>query len=508
MSAGSAALLATRLPGAGELAGGLVLAAVLVAGLALLFRRRPDLFPLVAIFALPFRVPISAGGRTVNLLVPLYLVVAAGTIALLLPALMRRMRAAGRRGERGGGAGRRRGAGRERVPAVQVALAPRRRMAAARSSRAVRAADALLRGPRQGSREHRLLLHPLRAPVRAPAPGALGPRAAAEVPRGRGRAGGRVRGHRLRRVPPQGAVPEPEGRRGEPVRQLLPGELAVLRPQHLRALPRPRDDRGDDRRAVEPQPARHRDLRGRARVAARRPDHELLAVEHRRAAAGPRAARRLALELARHARRLGRAARARRRARAARAREPALRAEGLERVHEQRDERAHEADLGRARTVRAAPARGIRRGLLRNGVQATPPDEQRERDLGVPHDPRHGRRGAGPRGARRLRRAARGRVRRAVHAARGARRRGSRSRPASRGSCCTPGRTPTSSRTRSHGRCSLSAWRSRRRPRRAPRRRRARRAPRCSSAASHRAAAVPGRRPLPCQRCSATSSGS
>ena len=29
----------------------------------------------------------------------------------------------------------------------------------------------------------------------------------------------------------------------EPVRQLLPGELAVLRPQHLRALPRAGDDR-------------------------------------------------------------------------------------------------------------------------------------------------------------------------------------------------------------------------------------------------------------------------
>ena len=42
-----------------------------------------------------------------------------------------------------------------------------------------------------------------------------------------------------------------------------------------------------------------------------------------------------------------------------------------------------------------APARGIRGGLLRKRVRATPPDEQRERDLGVPHDPGHGRRGAG-----------------------------------------------------------------------------------------------------------------
>ncbi len=92
MDAGSLALLASRLPGAGEVAGGLVLAAAIVAALALLFRRRPDVFPLVAIFALPFRLPVSAGGRTVNLLIPLYLVVAAGTIALLAPELLRRLR--------------------------------------------------------------------------------------------------------------------------------------------------------------------------------------------------------------------------------------------------------------------------------------------------------------------------------------------------------------------------------------------------------------------------------
>ncbi len=36
--------------------------------LAVLMRRRPDAFPLLAVLALPFRVPISADGRTVNLL--------------------------------------------------------------------------------------------------------------------------------------------------------------------------------------------------------------------------------------------------------------------------------------------------------------------------------------------------------------------------------------------------------------------------------------------------------
>ena len=47
-------------------------------------------FPLLAIFALPFRLPISADGRTVNLLIPLYVVVAAGTLAHLLPRLLSR----------------------------------------------------------------------------------------------------------------------------------------------------------------------------------------------------------------------------------------------------------------------------------------------------------------------------------------------------------------------------------------------------------------------------------
>jgi O-antigen ligase len=68
-------------------AAGLAVAAVV---LALIMCRRPDAFPVLAVLALPFRVPISLEGRTVNLLLPLYAVVAAGVLAHLLPRLLGR----------------------------------------------------------------------------------------------------------------------------------------------------------------------------------------------------------------------------------------------------------------------------------------------------------------------------------------------------------------------------------------------------------------------------------
>jgi O-antigen ligase len=80
-----------------KLALALVVALFVVVALALFMAPRPQVFPLLAIFALPFRVPISADGRTVNLLIPLYLVVGAGTLAHLLPALLR-LRSRGREG--------------------------------------------------------------------------------------------------------------------------------------------------------------------------------------------------------------------------------------------------------------------------------------------------------------------------------------------------------------------------------------------------------------------------
>jgi O-antigen ligase len=74
----------------GVIAAVLLGALVAIGGLAMLMRRRSDAFPLLAVLALPFRLPISAEGRTVNLLIPLYLVVAAASLVHLLPRLVSR----------------------------------------------------------------------------------------------------------------------------------------------------------------------------------------------------------------------------------------------------------------------------------------------------------------------------------------------------------------------------------------------------------------------------------
>lgn len=55
--------------------------AAAVAALAALFTRLPAAFALAALAMLPFRVPIEVGSQTANLLVPLYLVLAAGVAA-------------------------------------------------------------------------------------------------------------------------------------------------------------------------------------------------------------------------------------------------------------------------------------------------------------------------------------------------------------------------------------------------------------------------------------------
>ena len=59
-----------------------------IAALAFLIHRHPTLLAPLVVIALPFRVPIQAGGATSNLLVPLYLVVAAGSLAVIVPALV------------------------------------------------------------------------------------------------------------------------------------------------------------------------------------------------------------------------------------------------------------------------------------------------------------------------------------------------------------------------------------------------------------------------------------
>ena len=62
----------------------LAVGALAVGALAYAFRRWPILLPLAIVAALPFRVPLHAGGDTANLLVPLYLVIAAGVVVTLL----------------------------------------------------------------------------------------------------------------------------------------------------------------------------------------------------------------------------------------------------------------------------------------------------------------------------------------------------------------------------------------------------------------------------------------
>src|SRR4051812_20611225 len=60
---------------------------VVVAGLALVLERRPALLPALAVAALPSRIRIWGGGSTASLLLPLYLVVAAGVLAYAVPRL-------------------------------------------------------------------------------------------------------------------------------------------------------------------------------------------------------------------------------------------------------------------------------------------------------------------------------------------------------------------------------------------------------------------------------------
>jgi len=66
---------------------GAVLAVAVLIAIAVAIARHPTLLALLVMVALPFRIPIQAGATTSNLLVPLYLVVAAGSLAWIGPAL-------------------------------------------------------------------------------------------------------------------------------------------------------------------------------------------------------------------------------------------------------------------------------------------------------------------------------------------------------------------------------------------------------------------------------------
>jgi O-antigen ligase len=62
-------------------AAGVLAVLIAVAALTVLFRRRPGALALLAVAALPFRVPVVVGASTANLLLPLYVVIAAGCLA-------------------------------------------------------------------------------------------------------------------------------------------------------------------------------------------------------------------------------------------------------------------------------------------------------------------------------------------------------------------------------------------------------------------------------------------
>ncbi len=71
--------------------------------LAAAFHRWPILLPLAIVAALPFRVPLHAGGDTANLLVPLYLVIAGGVLATAARTWQSRRRMSGRVAQMMGG---------------------------------------------------------------------------------------------------------------------------------------------------------------------------------------------------------------------------------------------------------------------------------------------------------------------------------------------------------------------------------------------------------------------
>lgn len=76
---------------------GIVIGAILVAALAWTFHRWPKLLPLAIIGLLPFRIPLESGGESANLLIPLYVVIAAGVLSQLISGGWRGLEARERR---------------------------------------------------------------------------------------------------------------------------------------------------------------------------------------------------------------------------------------------------------------------------------------------------------------------------------------------------------------------------------------------------------------------------
>src|SRR5207302_7603789 len=184
--------------------------------------------------------------------------------------------------------------------------------------------------------------------------------AGAPVLRARRGARAALRDDRVLGVRQPAALVEPQGHRVEPVRVVLPRELAVLRPEHLRALPGRGDGRGRVAAPLGPPPPRRPPRSGGAGRPAGGARAHVLTVELRGAPGGARRAGRAAVGCPpRRLRGRGLAGGGR----CARAGDPRLAAPRWPPLPEPLVERPGEAGGGRPPDVRRSTGLGVRFGV-------------------------------------------------------------------------------------------------------------------------------------------------
>src|SRR6476659_10475331 len=151
----------------------------------------------------------------------------------------------------------------------------------------LRTADALLARLLEIAAERLLLLRAFFSGVRAAARGGVGSEAAEARVVGDSSGGCGVRSRWLHRVLQPRALLERPGDQVERIPHLLPGPLDLLGPQHLWALPRAGDRRGDVGAAVGEGTANAGIADGAHSCPLARPRRHLLPIQLRRTARGP-----------------------------------------------------------------------------------------------------------------------------------------------------------------------------------------------------------------------------
>ena len=168
----------------------LALAVVAAIGISLLtavILRWPAALPLLAFGVLAFRIPVELGGETSNLLIPLYLVIAAGTAATAIATLIQPVaitRGARDQDETEGC----------RLPQLAARVLP---WLLAAVPRPVRDPERVLERPLEGDRDRLVLLRPVRGASRAAAPGPVDVEPAHRAVRDRLSGGAAVRRRRV-----------------------------------------------------------------------------------------------------------------------------------------------------------------------------------------------------------------------------------------------------------------------------------------------------------------------